>query len=96
MIRKNAELLRDVLTRFIRESNLNKPLLEKRLIDGWSEVLGKSIMSYTTEIFIKNEVLYVKLSSSVLRHDLFMSKTRIIDSLNHHAGANVIRDIIFR
>jgi hypothetical protein len=51
--------------------------MKKRLIDAWSVVLGQNIVQYTTELFIKNKVLYVGLSSSVLRHDLFLSREEI-------------------
>ena len=96
MRKKNTELLSDVIHQVLKEQHLDKPLNEKRLIDAWPLILGVSIMKYTSEIYIKNRVLYVNLSSSVLRHDLFMSREEIKNSLNKHVGAEVIVDIIFR
>jgi predicted nucleic acid-binding Zn ribbon protein len=96
MRKKNTELLSDVIHQVLKEQHLDKPLNEKRLIDAWPLILGASIMKYTSEIYIKNRVLYVNLSSSVLRHDLFMSRDEIKNSLNKQVGAEVIVDIIFR
>ena len=96
MRKKNTELLSDVIHQVLKEQHLDKPLNEKRLIAAWPLVLGASIMNYTSEIYIKNRVLYVNLSSSVLRHDLFMSHEEIKNSLNKQVGAEVIVDIIFR
>ena len=96
MRKKNTELLSDVIHQVLKEQHLDKPLNEKRLIDAWPLILGASIMKYTSEIYIKNRVLYVNLSSSVLRHDLFMSREEIKNSLNKQVGAEVIVDIIFR
>ena len=96
MRKKNTELLSDVIHQVLKEQHLDKPLNEKRLIDAWPLVLGASIMKYTSEIYIKNRVLYVNLSSSVLRHDLFMSRDEIKNSLNKQVGNDVIVDIIFR
>ena len=96
MRKKNTELLSDVIHQVLKEQHLDKPLNEKRLIDAWPLVLGASIMKYTSEIYIKNRVLYVNLSSSVLRHDLFMSRDEIKNSLNKQVGVEVIMDIIFR
>ena len=96
MRKKNTELLSDVIRQFMKEQHLDRPLNEKRLIDAWPEILGNNIIQYTSDIYIKNKVLYVKLSSSVLRHDLFLSREEIKASLNKHVGADVIIDIVFR
>ncbi len=96
MRKKNTEMLRDVIRQVLKEQHLDRPLYEKRLIDAWPVVLGKNIMNYTTGLTIKNKVLFVQLSSSVLRHDLFISREEIKKSLNKQVGAEVIVDIVFR
>lgn len=96
MRRRNTELISDVIQQFLKQKKLEKPLYEKRIIDAWPEVLGKNIVAYTSELSIKNKTLYVQLTSSVLRHDLFLSREQIVKSLNNHVGFNVIDDIVFR
>lgn len=96
MRRRNTESIRDVIQQFLKQKKLEKPLNEKRIIDAWPEVLGKNIVAYTSELNIKNKILYVKLSSAVLRHDLFISRENIVESLNNHVGYHVIDDIVFR
>jgi len=96
MRKKNTELLSDVIRQVLKQQHLDKPLNEKRLMDAWPMVLGANIMQYTSELSIRNRVLYVKLTSSVLRHDLFISREEIKTSLNKQVGAEVIVDIVFR
>lgn len=96
MRKKNTELLSDVIRQVLREQHLDRPLNEKRLIDAWPLVLGNNIVQYTSELNIRNRVLYVSLTSSVLRHDLFMSREEIKKSLNNQVGVEVIVDIIFK
>jgi len=96
MRKKNTELLSDVIRQVLREQHLDKPLNEKRLIDAWPLVLGSNIVQYTSELKIKNRILYVSLTSSVLRHDLFLSREEIKRSLNKQVGVEVIVDIVFR
>jgi predicted nucleic acid-binding Zn ribbon protein len=96
MRKKNTELLSDVIKQVLKQHHLDKPLYEKRLIDAWPIVLGENIMKYTSDLSIKNRVLFVSLSSSVLRHDLFISKEEILKSLNKQVGVDVIVDIVFR
>lgn len=96
MRKKNTELLSDVIRQVLREHHLDRPLNEKRLIESWPLVLGTNIMLYTSELVVKNRILYVTLTSSVLRHDLFMSREEIKKSLNDRVGTEVIVDIIFK
>lgn len=96
MRKKNTELLSDVIRQVLKEHHLDKPLNEKRLIDAWPLVLGNNIIQYTSDLFIKNRVLYVTLTSSVLRHDLFLSREEIKNSLNNQVGVEVIVDIVFK
>lgn len=80
----------------LREEGLETPLNEHRLINAWGDVLGGAVNYYTKELYIHNQVLYVTLTSSVLRHELFMNRKELVRKLNEHVRAVVITDIIFR
>ena len=96
MRKRNTETLSEVIQQVLRNNHLDKQLNEKRLLDAWPKVLGDNIMQYTTDLYIKRKVLYVSLSSSVLRHDLFISREEIKQSLNRSVGEEVINDIVFK
>jgi Dna[CI] antecedent, DciA len=96
MRKNNTELLSDVIRQVLKSQKLDIHLYEKMLIEAWPVVLGENIVKYTTDLVIKKRVLYVSLSSSVLRHDLFLSKEQIKQSLNKQVGTEVIVDIIFK
>jgi len=96
MRKRNTESLRDIIGQVLKNNHLDKKLNDKHLLDAWPKILGENIKQYTTELLIKNRVLFVTLSSSVLRHDLFLSREEIKNSLNSEVGAEVIKEIIFR
>lgn len=96
MRRRNTEILKEVILQVLKQNRLDRPLLEKHIVDAWPVVLGQNIMNYTTDLKINNKILFVKLSSSVLRHDLFLNRQQIIKSLNDHVGQEVISEIIFK
>lgn len=96
MKRNNTELLADVLHRYLRQEGLETPLNEYRLVDAWKDVVGPAITKYTLNLFIKNQVLHVHLSSSVLRQELMMSRKMLVKSLNERVGSQVIVDINIR
>ena len=46
-------------------------------------------------LYIKNQTLYVQLSSSVLRQELMMGRELLVRSLNEKVGSQVIVNIVF-
>jgi predicted nucleic acid-binding Zn ribbon protein len=96
MRRSKTISLAEAMKDYIREMHLEGKLNEIGLINSWEETVGKAIASRTTKIFIKDQVLYVHLSSSVVRNELLMLRQTLKEKLNEKAGAEVIRDIVLR
>lgn len=95
MFRRKAKPIGDLLNEYLRAEGLETPLLQKRLIDSWPVVMGAAISRYTDSVFIKNQTLFVKISSPSLRADLSMMRAGIVKRLNSHAGSDVIADVRF-
>jgi hypothetical protein len=85
-----------MIRKFFRQNGLESPLNEYRLVEAWKDVVGPTITRYTSNLYIKNQILYVHLSSSVLRQELMMGRDMLVRNLNNHVGAQVIVNIIFR
>lgn len=96
MKRNNAEPIGKLIQQFLRQESLESPLNEQRLLDAWPQVLGPTIASYTRELFIRNQILYVHLTSAALRQELMMGRELLVRNLNQKVGATVITNIIFR
>lgn len=78
----------------MREYSLEVPLLERRLITSWKDVMPAA-EPYTESIEIRNQTLWVKISSPALKNDLLMQRTELTQLLNSKVGANIINDIRF-
>ncbi len=97
MQKKNAQSLAEVLSDFFDENgSLKIKLAQQRVIRGWRELFGEGITKYTGTIYFNRDVLYVHLTSAVLRAELIMIKEELVKKLNDHAGIPVVRDIMFR
>lgn len=97
MRKHNTESIGEVLKQYFEENIFFRTkLAESRVISGWEKILGKSVASYTGDIYLKNNILYVHLESSVLRAELISCKDQIVSNLNTHAGLCVVKDIVFR
>jgi predicted nucleic acid-binding Zn ribbon protein len=96
MRRSKTISLADALRDYIHEMNMENKLREISLIGSWEEIVGKAIASRTSDIYIREKVLYVKLNSSVVRNELLMLRQAILEKLNEKAGSDVIRDIVLQ
>ncbi len=93
MFKRDVIQIKDLILKNLRAQGLETPLLQKRLIDSWQEVAGEMIAGYTENVYIRNQTLYVKLSSPALRADLSMMRKEMVQRLNAHVGTQVIVDI---
>ena len=96
MRKKNTEKLRDILEVVLKQNHLDEKLYETRVINSWGAVLGETVNQYTQKLYFKNGTLYVSITSSVLRHELFLERVAIKASLNRHVQAAVVKEIIFQ
>lgn len=95
MERRKEEQIGDVIYRFFRQSQLETPLNEYRLIHLWGEVAGPTVERMTKDLRIFNQVLHVSLRSSVMRSELSLRRSELVRKLNEKVGATVINDIAF-
>lgn len=93
MFRRNVQTLDEVLMKMLRAQGLETPLLQKRLIDAWDTVAGPTVARYTTQKYIKNQTLYVRIANPAFRQDLSMMRSQLLQRLNSHVGSMVIADI---
>jgi hypothetical protein len=95
--RKNDELpLSEVLKDFIQANKLQHGIDKVNAREAWIHLMGNGVNNYTTAIELRNETLYVSLSSSVLREELSLGKTKILDMLNEELGKNLVKKIVLR
>jgi predicted nucleic acid-binding Zn ribbon protein len=88
--------LGDLLGNFIKNSRLEKGLDEVSVREAWYKVMGEAISKYTREVKLRREVLYVDLSSSVLREELSYGRSKIITMMNEEIGKELIKKLVLR
>lgn len=96
MRKSNTQPLGDVLREYVRSMNMEKKLKELDVVASWESVLGKTIAQYTRNIRLANKILYVEISSSVVKNELVMRRETIKLRLNEEAGEEMVEKIIFR
>lgn len=96
MRRSKTVSLADAIGDYIKEMNLGDKLGEASVLNSWEEIVGKAISSRTSKIYIKDHVLFVHLSSSVVRNELLMLRQALREKINGRIGKDVIKDIVLR
>jgi hypothetical protein len=74
---------------------IDDKLKEARIKAAWTEVLGH-LAKPTDELYVRNWILFAKISSSVIRNELSMMRSALLRRLNEEAEEEVITDIVFR
>lgn len=96
MKRKEAQALSEILDEILRENHLDIGLDGARARAAWKETMGEAVDKCTMALHFANGTLHVKLSSAVLRNELFMNRRVLIERLNTHIGRPVIKNIYFK
>ena len=90
---KGTQSIGQAIMDFLKENQLEQPLLERQLVAKWGEVMGAVVNELTRSVEIKNGVLYVKVKSAALRQQLFECRFEVVKKMNESVGAEVIRDV---
>jgi predicted nucleic acid-binding Zn ribbon protein len=96
MRRTEPTLVGDILRDFFERPFVARKLAEGRLPDLWQEVVGPHIASLTHTFELKQGILYVGISSSVARQEVFYRRDELMTLLNTRSGHRIINAIIVK
>jgi predicted nucleic acid-binding Zn ribbon protein len=96
MRRSNTQSLSEVLREYIEQNRMQRKLKEVDVVEGWEKLLGKTIAHYTRNIYIRKRILFVEISSAVVKNELFMMREEIRRRINENAGEEIVEKIIFK
>ena len=93
--KKNPVSVKNVIDKILLNKKLNNGLLELKIKDAWKNVMGKNVNTYTTNIKLNKQIIFVKLSSAPLKNELVYKADTIIKLLNNELGQERIKEIKF-
>jgi hypothetical protein len=92
----NESSIGDVLKEIIQTNQLQPGIDQISVKEAWVSLMGNGVNSYTKNVTLKGETLYVELSSSVLREELSHGKSKIIAMINEELRREIVKSIILR
>jgi hypothetical protein len=92
----DANAVSDVLKAFITENNLQKGIDGINIREAWTTLMGNGVNTYTRNVVLKGTILYVELTSAVLREELSYGRHKIVKMLNDDLGREVVTEVVLR
>ena len=92
----NQQTIGAVLKQVIEANNLQPGLDQVVVREVWRNIMGNGVNNYTKNVSFKNNTLYVELTSSVLREELSLGKSKIIKIINEELHRDVLKDVVLR
>ena len=90
----NEEKLSNVVDSFINQYGLKKRFQEHEILQEFTKIMGPFLMKKVTNAYVKNQKLFLKLSSAPFREEIRMQKTKLMNQLNAELGSNYVIDVV--
>lgn len=95
---KKVQSIGDLLSGDLRKivgPESSKALDAVHVVNTWREILGPTMIRYSEGETFQDGALKVRIKSAVLRNDLFMQRTKLIQKLNTQLGRQIVFAITF-
>ena len=96
MKKRNDLSLSEAMKAMIDEYRLGTQLNETRVKSLWNERMGKTISTYTSDIAVRKNVLYISILSAPLRQELSYAKEKIRTMMNEALEEEFIKEVVIR
>ncbi len=93
MTKDNTQSFSSAFQKFLKSENLEQTFQEKKLIQSWERLMGKTISSRTSKVQVRNKILYVQLTSAPLKQEMLNSKQKVMEIIEKEFGTGVVTDI---
>lgn len=96
MKRSNTQNIREVVDQILDQLQIKQKLKEVEAISAWKGMMGKTVARHLKEVVIHRRVMFVKLTSSIVRAELNMMRSAMVKAVNDKVGASVIDDMVIK
>lgn len=95
MERKESQSIGDILRMAFQENCMQDNLDRRRAVEIWPQVVGPAIAGACRRPDVKGRLMTAGVPDAALRHELTMTRSRIVKAINGTLGKDVIDDIRF-
>lgn len=97
-MKRNYKLkpIKNIIENFVEQKSISDGIFNVKVQKAWENAVEKKILDYTKEIYVKGEVLYIKVSNPILKQEILYSKQKVINLINEELEKDLIKKIILK
>lgn len=90
-----ARTIADAIGQLLDSYRIRKQFDESSLVAFWGKIMGQTIAARTTNLYVKDKILFLQIDSAPLRNELVIAKSKLIQMINKEFEHEMIDDIVF-
>ena len=97
-MKRNYKLkpIKNIIENFVEQKSISDGIFNVKVQKAWENAVEKKILDYTKEIYIKGEILYIKVSNPILKQEILYSKQKVINLINEELEKDLIKKIVLK
>lgn len=95
MRKTNDKPIKEAIEQMLQVYKIKRRFDETAIIAAWPQLVGKPVANRTKELFIHDKKLFLRIESSVIKNELMLMRSQIIDKINDEAKSVLVDEIIF-
>lgn len=96
MKKQSSKPVGELLREYLNQMGGKEGLLGARVVRCWDEKMEPNIVKATSSRFYRDGILYVNISSSIIRSMLHNRRRQILYILNSNLGGPYVKNIVLR
>ena len=97
-MKRNYKLkpIKNIIESFVEQDSISDGIFNIKIQKAWENAVEKKILDYTKEIYVKGEILYIKVSNPILKQEILYSRQKIINLINEELEKDLIKKIVLK
>ena len=94
MKKRTAQSIGELLDRLFQSPNVAAKLAEGSLPDIWRQVVGPVVAEQTRQVRLVKGILFVHITSAVMRTELMMQRDALTAAINARCGMAIVKSLV--
>ena len=97
-MKRNYKLkpIKNIIESFVEQDSISDGIFNIKIQKAWENAVEKKILDYTKEIYVKGDILYIKVSNPILKQEILYSRQKVINLINEELDKDLIKKIVLK
>lgn len=86
--------MEEAFNELLKAYRLEGKFREKQVVNSWPEIVGKTIADRTSSVFIKDQKLFVKITSGPIKKELQLNRSKVLSLIDEKIGKGIVQDLV--